>query len=680
MSSAQIRKIFVFVLFLKIALMALFSSDYQNRLFIPFIQHFLADLDNPWQYFYKMQVDKFPYPPLMLYIVSLFYLPCHILSVDSAILQNIFFKLPTLLSDILITYTLVKMFPNKLKEIAIYYFASPIILYAAYMHSQLDLVPMAILMLSIYLLTANRPIASAVIFGLALSTKLHLILVLPLVFIYMFKNYHKKYIFYFASISLAIHLLMASPYILSEGYFRMVLENPKQMMLFDSFYPISGLKIYIPIFAAIAIYAKFISYRKINNDLFYTFIGILFAIFVLLVFPAYSWYLWMVPFLSLFFIEHYEKHPKIFYLNGATNILYLIFFIFFFIPEYRDWIFLQAPLNIKIDNERLRNITYTAFQVMLCATVYSMYKFGIRSNSIYKKTHNFIVGIGGDSAAGKSVLKGDVRSLLGERVLEMEGDADHKWSRGDENWQLLTHLDPKANYLHKQAQDLWVLKYGRSVTRSDYDHRAGKFASSKKIEPREFIILSGLHLFYLPISRKIIDLKIYIDTEEKLRRHWKILRDNRERGYSKKKVMEEIERRAEDASKFVRPQKEFADIIVAYSPKDSFEIGDAEREPGLLLKVTLDSSIHIEELVNKLLDEHVEVRWDYAEDLKSQYLYLGHPPKKDTIVNIAKEIIPNIEEVIAQNAVWLDGYRGIVQLIVMLVLSKKMEEDRAVED
>lgn len=668
-------KLFSAVVLIKFILLVLFSSDYQNKLFIPFIQHFLTNPGNPWQYFYKIQVDKFPYPPLMLYIMSLSYLPCHIFSVSSAILQNAFFKLPTLLSDILITYTLVRMFPNKIKEIIIYYFASPIILYAAYMNSQLDLVPMAILMLSVYLLTSNRPIASAIIFGLALSAKPHLILVLPLILIYMLKNYHKKYIFYFASIPLAVHLLIAAPYILSEGYFWMVLKNPKQMMLFDSFYPIGALKIYIPIFAAIAIYAKFISYRKINNDLFYTFIGVLFAIFVLLVFPAYSWYLWMVPFLSLFFIEYHEKYPNIFYLNTATNILYLIFFIFFFIPEYQDWIFLKMPLNIKVDDERLRNITYTAFQVMLCATVYSMYKFGIRSNSIYKKTHNFIIGIGGDSAAGKTVLKSDIELLLGERVLEMEGDADHKWSRGDENWQVFTHLDPKANYLHKQAQDLFALKYGKSITRSDYDHETGKFASSKRIEPKEFIILSGLHLFYLPIARKIIDLKIYVDTEEKLRRHWKILRDNRERGYSKNKVLEEMERRVGDAKKFVHPQKEFADLIVAYSPKNSFDVGEAPDEPGLLLKVTMDSSIHLEGLVNKLVDENIGVQWDYAEDLKSQYLSLSYAPSKNTIISIAKEIIPNIEEVITQNASWLDGYRGIIQLIVILILSEKMEEE-----
>ena len=37
---------------LKLAAMALFSSDYQNRLFIPFVSRFLDHGGNPWEYVY----------------------------------------------------------------------------------------------------------------------------------------------------------------------------------------------------------------------------------------------------------------------------------------------------------------------------------------------------------------------------------------------------------------------------------------------------------------------------------------------------------------------------------------------------------------------------------------------------------------------------------------------------
>lgn len=547
------------------------------------------------------------------------------------------------------------------------------------MNSQLDLLATAILILSIYFLATNKLLLSSIIFGLALSTKFHLALVLPLILVYVFKNCKKKYISYFVFIPLAIYFIISLPYLFSKGYFYMVLQNPKQMMVFDTFYPVGNLKIYIPIFAALAVYIRFSAYRKVNNDLFYTFISILFSVFVLLAFPVYSWYVWMVPFLSIFFIEHYSKHTRILYLYLALNIVYLVFFLFFYIPEYHDLTFLKTYFNIKIYDDKLRNIAFTMFEVILCAIIYSLYKFGVKSNSVYKKVHNLIIGISGDSAAGKNTLLSDIKLFLGNRLLELEGDADHKWPRGDQNWDTLTHLHPKANYLHKQASDILSLKYGRSILRSDYDHNTGRFMAQKQIKPKEFIILAGLHPFYLPVSRKIIDFKIYLDTEEKLRRHWKILRDIQQRGYSKERVLEQIEKRMDDAKKYIHPQKEFADLIVSYSTEDfidkKLEIGNEKCAPDLKLKLILDSSIHLEGLIKKLMEEKIDIYWDYADDLNRQYLVLNTPPKKETIINVAKDIIPNIEEITTSNVVWLDGYRGFTQLIVLLVLSEKMREE-----
>ncbi|MBL7196562.1 MAG: uridine kinase [Candidatus Omnitrophica bacterium] len=678
-SSRFYLKIFLVVLFLKLIAIAVFSSDYQNKLFIPFIEHFLSNFDNPWQYFYQIQADKFPYPPLMLYILSFFYLPFYFLSGNNSILQNIFFKLPVLFSDILIAYVFIKMFPKKIKEVLIFYFVSPIIFYASYMYSQLDLVPTAILIVSVYFLTSSRPFLSSLFLGLALSSKSHLILVLPLFLIFVFRNYKKKYILYFLIVPAVVYFIVSFPYLFSKGFFCMVLQNPKQMMVFDSVYPMGDLKIYIPVFAALAVYARFSAYHKINNDLFYTFISILFSAFVLLVFPVYSWYVWMVPFLSIFFIEYYSKRPKILYLYTALNIVYLIFFLFFYVAEYRGLSFLGAPWDFGIPDDRLKNITFTAFEVILCAIIYTLFKFGVRSNSVYKKVHNLIIGIGGDSAAGKNTLLSDIKLLAGKKLLQVEGDADHKWARGDENWDKFTHLNPKANYLYKQANDLLALKFGGTILRRDYDHVTGKFVQERQIKAREFIVLTGLHPFYLPISRKVIDFKIYLDTDEDLRRHWKIARDGQERGYSKNKILEQIEKRLNDAKKYIHPQKGFADLIISYFSDDftkkKFEIGNNEIEPQLKLKVTLNSSIHLEDLYKRLLNEKIDLYWDYADDLNSQYLVLNIPPGKEAIENVAREIIPNIEELVTANALWLDGYRGFVQLIFLLVLSEKMKEE-----
>jgi hypothetical protein len=115
----KFRYWFLAILCLKIALLILFSSDYVQKLFIPFIEHFLSNFDNPWQYFYKNPTGaEFPYSPLMLYVLSFFYLPCWASGLTC--LQHVVLKLPTLFSDLLIFWLLFKTFPNKVKEILIF--------------------------------------------------------------------------------------------------------------------------------------------------------------------------------------------------------------------------------------------------------------------------------------------------------------------------------------------------------------------------------------------------------------------------------------------------------------------------------------------------------------------------------------------------------------------------------
>lgn len=679
MGKGLLMKRWLFIIFvIKILLLLFFSSNYQNQLFIPFVEHFLSNLDNPWQYFFDKQVDKFPYPPLMLYILSLFYLPyCFFGSADNVILQNFFFKLPIVLADMLIVYVFLRMFPKKIKEVTIFYFASPIIIYASYMHSQLDLLPISALVLSIYLLTIDKIISSAVVIGFAMSIKFNVAVALPLMATYMLRNIkdiNKIDILYLISIPFAIYLLISVPYLLSEGYYKMVLTNPKQMTIFDSAHQIGDLKIYFPILAVMIIYGRFVIYKKINNDLFFSFLGLLFSVFVLLIFPAPGWYIWMTPFLGIFFIEYYPKNFKILYLYIALNAAYVLYFLVFQIPEYHDLIFLRMPIDIKIYDEKMRNISYTFLEFILLATVYSLYKFGVKSNAIYKKQGNFVIGIGGDSASGKTTLLSDLKLILGKKMLELEGDAEHKWMREDKNWHSFTHLNPKANYIHKQAYYLFDLKAGGSIYRSDYEHKTGAFTSPQKVEPKDFIVLSGLHPFFLPVSRKAIDFKIYLDTEESLKRHWKIVRDARERGYSQERVIEQIEKRANDAQKYIQPQKEFADLVISYFAEDNIKSDVFQTDLNLKLKLTLSSNFQIEQLIERFQQEGVEICWDYPEDLKNQHLILNHKPSQKLIKNIAEDIIPNLTELIIKDAEWLDGYRGFVQLIIVLILGEKMRE------
>ncbi len=71
-----------------------------------------------------------------------------------------------------------------------------------------------------------------------------------------------------------------------------------------------------------------------------------------------------------------------------------------------------------------------------------------------------MIGIAGDSGAGKTRLLEKIEHLFGtgKDILFLEGDGDHRWERGDENWEQYTALDPQANYLYRQAENIKNLR------------------------------------------------------------------------------------------------------------------------------------------------------------------------------------------------------------------------------
>lgn len=92
---------------------------------------------------------------------------------------------------------------------------------------------------------------------------------------------------------------------------------------------------------------------------------------------------------------------------------------------------------------------------------------------------------------------------------------------------------------------------------------------------------------------------------------------------------------------------------------------------GLGLKITIDASIHLEELLDKL---NCETIWDYNEDLHTQFIELHDEPNIDYEI-IAQDLIPNLYEIVAVDAHWENGYDGFIQLIVLMMISEKLKED-----
>lgn len=179
-----------------------------------------------------------------------------------------------------------------------------------------------------------------------------------------------------------------------------------------------------------------------------------------------------------------------------------------------------------------------------------------------------MVGISGDSGAGKSTYAEALRDILGpERVSVISLDDYHSLDRNERNMIGVTALNPwKANNLGLLVDHVWALRNGRAIVKPTYDHTTGMFGAPEEVRPRDFIILEGLHTLYLARLREALDLSIYFDTHDDLRVQWKIRRDSGARGYTPDEVLAEIERRRPDVERFIEPQKAFADIVIHYMP------------------------------------------------------------------------------------------------------------------
>jgi uridine kinase len=673
------NRLFLTITAFKLVLLALFSSGYKDLLFVPFVDYFVSTWNNPWQYYYENELpSSFPYPALMLYILSPFQFLSNLFK--HFVLQNFLFKLPLLASDIIILFFLLKMYPYRPRSIIAFYFASPIIIYSCYIHSQLDLIPTAFLIVALFFLLRGKLVLSSLIFGMAISVKFHVAAAFPLILVYLWKRYGFtiRTLCYFL-VPPVVYMLFSLPFLFSEGFFHLVLRNKEQLQIFDVTFPVSNLQIYLSITVVLLIYMRFLLYHKINNDLLFSYTGLLFAAFLVFVPPMPGWYVWIIPFLIIYFINAYQtNNERIFILDAILSVSYLGYFIFFHPSSYYDVSILGHILDLKLDSNLTANLAFTILTACLLTVIYYLYLYGVRSNSIYKKGQlAFVIGIGGDSGTGKSTLLQDIRKLLNQRrILEIEGDGDHKWERGDENWKSFTHLNPKANYLHRQSEHLMMLKRGLTVERVIYDHDTGKFTKPIKTKSNDFIVLSGLHPFYLPKMRKNIDLKIYLETDESLRRHWKILRDTKKRGYTKEQVLHQIAARYPDAQKYIHPQRNYADLVIAYFSERPIREGDETENPEIYVKFTIDSNVDLEPLIIELVKAGIQdYEHNYSVDLKTQYLIVRKISDNLDCRLIANRIITNTEELITEDVEFLPGIRGIVQVIILIMIAEKMKED-----
>lgn len=185
------------------------------------------------------------------------------------------------------------------------------------------------------------------------------------------------------------------------------------------------------------------------------------------------------------------------------------------------------------------------------------------------REHPVMIGIVGDSGAGKSTMARGLAQVLGiDRTLIICMDDYIKHDRKRRADLGVTAHDPAGNHVDILEQHVALLRDGQPILKPVYNHNGGVLEPAEYVAPRDFIILEGLLGYSTPALRDAYDVKFFLHPQEQLRLRWKFQRDTTQGGYTVEQVMAALDRLNRDSVTYVEPQRGYADMVVSFYPPD----------------------------------------------------------------------------------------------------------------
>ena len=178
-----------------------------------------------------------------------------------------------------------------------------------------------------------------------------------------------------------------------------------------------------------------------------------------------------------------------------------------------------------------------------------------------------LIGITGGTGSGKSTIAKEIYNNFPEnRIGMIEQDSYYK----DQSY-LSIEERVKTNYDHPKAFDndllmehLKLLIAGKNIKKPIYDFSIhNRKNETVLVESKEIIIIEGILVLEDERIRDLLDIKIYVDTDDDVRIIRRIIRDMKERGRTVESVIDQYLSVVKPMHKqFTEPTKRYADIII----------------------------------------------------------------------------------------------------------------------
>ncbi|MDR0899796.1 MAG: uridine kinase [Lactobacillaceae bacterium] len=178
-----------------------------------------------------------------------------------------------------------------------------------------------------------------------------------------------------------------------------------------------------------------------------------------------------------------------------------------------------------------------------------------------------LIGIAGGSGSGKTSIANKLSEDLKESSLFVISE-DAYYKNQDSipmEQRLKTNYDhPDSIEIDRVISDLKSLKMGKSIQLPVYDYvNHTRSSESLTIEPTQVVIIEGVLLFVDPRVRDLLDIKIFVDTDDDIRFIRRLKRDIAERGRTADNVIEQyLDTVKPMYHQFVEPTKRYANVII----------------------------------------------------------------------------------------------------------------------
>jgi uridine kinase len=661
--------LFLFGLVLRLALIALVLPAPVGDWYTPFLSNSISNFSlDPWQEWLAQggAPIAFPYG----YAMWLFLMPLSLICKALSIPIFFGYGLSLIIADIGLLLLLQRILNAKEITLLAIYWLSPISLIASYWLGYNDIVPIFLLVGAIYCIKEQQLILSGVVLLAAISAKLSMALSLPFFLIYLFHNRGLRQIYLQFIIGLGVGFcLFFLLFLWSQAGLNMLSSNPEVEKIYQlSINLVSGTAVYlIPLSYLLMLYAAW-RVKRMNFELFNATLGMAFLLVVLLTPASPGWFIWILPLLVSY---QFSSDRAAIYITFIFSVLYaLSATIFASTQQINLTAHALGISNFPFVNARLVALTHTALVATGIVLAVRIWRETVSRNDFFRLSRKpFVIGVAGDSGAGKDTFANAISVLFGSHsIATISGDDYHLWDRHQPMWQVMTHINPAANDLEVFAKNLISLTDGKSIQTSHYNHETGKMSRPFTVRSNDIIIASGLHALYLPILRECYDLSIYLDIDEDLRTHFKIQRDVNIRGYTIERVLNSLNKRKTDSEKFIKPQIAHADLIFSLRTLRPISPLDTNIQTTPRLKLVVKSRHGFNELSLKsvligICGLHVDISTNH--DTSEIELSIEGETTAQDIQMAAALICPRIFEFLDLNPQWQNGAIGLMQLITL---------------